>query len=1486
MSCLLRTACLCLVPFLLAADEPPKPIRILFLGDSGHHKPAERFKQLQPEFTKRGINLTYTDNVADLNARTLGAYDGLMIYANTTRIAPEQEAALLDYVASGKGFIPVHCASFCFLNSPKYIELVGAQFQRHGTGIFRTTVADGEHPVAKGYRGFESWDETYVHTKHNDKDRTILEFRIEGDQKEPWTWVRTHGKGRVFYTAWGHDERTWSNPGFLNLIERGTRWACGFDPAVAPDYSDRLEYTPKRTDVKPFEYVDADIPFYPPNRRERGSGEPLRQMQRPVDAAESMKHFVTPVGFEVQLFASDPEIGKPLTMNWDERGRLLLVETIDYPNEKQREGEGRDRIRILEDTNGDGRADKFTTFAEKLSIPTSLISCRGGIIVHQAPHTLYLKDTDGDGKADLLQVLFTGWKTDDTHAGPSNLRYGLDNWYYGQVGYAGFEGEIAGERRSFRTGFYRFRVGRARTAEGKTDPHRVAVTDFEFLRNTSNNSWGVGFSEEGILFGSTANGNPSVYLPIPNRFYESVRGWSSSVLGTIAESNRFEPITEKVRQVDWHGGFTAAAGHALYTARNYPREYWNRTAFVAEPTGHLVATFTIQGQGADFRSKNSWNLIASDDEWSAPTLAEVGPDGNVWIIDWYNYIVQHNPTPSGFRTGKGNAYETDLRDKKHGRVYRIAYKTQETHSPGFASSRQSLEHATNEQLVAALTDDNMFWRLHAQRLLVEQGKSDRPVIEGLLKLLRNESADELGLNPGATHAVWTLHGTGALDGSHKSVTLAVQKALNHPAAGVRRNAVQVLPRRDESLRAIIDSAIIEESDPQTRLAALLALTEMPLSLDASLTLTALKHIDERPNVQTAGRQLAELLTVRSDTLDRWLLDAATSAAAHFDAEVLVYLAASKLPLRDNSVGERISLVAAHHARGAPRDTIGGMLPILLQAHPSVAEAIVAGLERGWPKDKPPVLEAAQENALVALFEKLPSSGRGRVISLASRWGSKKLAEFGAQLAATFLVQLQDAKLTDRERLAAAAGLIEFRRTDASAAAELLQLITPRSSVEFATGLLEAAGQSESPAAGDAILQSLTSVTPTVRPVALRLLLTRTDWTRKLIAAAENGDIQLAELSLDQKQALAAHTDRELAARARKLLSQGGGLPNPDRQKVVEELLPLLKQSGDVALGKEMYKKHCAKCHVHGTEGTRIGPDLTGMAVHPKEELLTHIIDPSRSVEGNFRMYAVATTDGKTLSGLLASETRTALELFDTEGKKHSILREEIDQLVASTKSLMPEGFEKQMTPAELVNLLEFLTQRGKYVPLDLRKVASAVSTRGMFVSANAQAERLIFSDWTPKTFQGVPFQLVDPQGDKTPNAILFYSTNGYLPPKMPKSVTLPCNMPARAIHFLSGVSGWGFPYGEKDSVSLIVRLHYASGSTEDHPLKNGEHFADYIRRVEVPGSTFAFASRGQQIRYLSVHPQRNEPIREIELVKGPDNTAPVVMAVTVESATD
>ena len=342
------------------------------------------------------------------------------------------------------------------------------------------------------------------------------------------------------------------------------------------------------------------------------------------------------------------------------------------------------------------------------------------------------------------------------------------------------------------------------------------------------------------------------------------------------------------------------------------------------------------------------------------------------------------------------------------------------------------------------------------------------------------------------------------------------------------------------------------------------------------------------------------------------------------------------------------------------------------------------------------------------------------------------------------------------------------------------------------------------------------------------------------------------------------------------------MPNPDRQKVLEELLPITKLHGDAAAGKVVFKNTCAKCHVHGGEGNRIGPDLTGMAVHPKDHLLVDIIDPSRSVEANFRSYTVTTQQGQIFVGLLISESRTAIELADAEGKKQTILRSDIDQLVPSTKSLMPDGFEKQLSRKDVTDLLEFLTQRGKYLPLPLDKVATAVSTHGMFYSETASAERLVFDDWSPKTFHGVPFHLVDPQGGRLPNVILLYGPQGAIPPKMPKSVTLACNGPAKAIHLLSGVSGWGYPYTEKGSITMIVRLHYEDGRTEDHPLQNGVQFADYIRRVDVPGSEFAFGLHGKQIRYLRITPERTERITQIEFVKGPDSTAPVIMAVTVE----
>lgn len=1227
--------------------------------------------------------------------------------------------------------------------------------------------------------------------------------------------------------------------------------AVTVSPAKAGDFP-LPKMTERRTDVAPFTYteVGAKIPIYTPGEKWGVQSEPQTKMQDPLPARESLKHFIVPEGFRVELFASEPDIGgKPLAMNWDERGRLWLCETFDYPNEQQQRGEGRDRIRILEDTDGDGRADEFTVFAQQLSIPTSLTFARGGVIVFDGPDTVFLKDTDGDDVADERTVLFGEWNQRDTHAGPSNMQFGLDGWIWGTQGYNDTKLVVGGVAHRLRQGIYRF----------KPDG-----SQFEFIRSTNNNTWGLGFSESGLVFASTANRNPSVFMPIANRYYERVRGWTPSlVLDPIADSHLFKASTEKVRQMDHFGGYTAAAGHALYTARRYPQEYWNRTAFVCEPTGHLVGTFVLTPDGAGFRSTNPFNLISSDDEWSAPTMAEVGPDGNVWIIDWYNYIVQHNPTPAGFETGKGQAYVTDLRDKAHGRIYRIVYDGQTGADETRQSTvRKTLAGASPEELVQALADDNLLWRRHAQRLLIERGQLD--VLPALVTLIESKSVDAIGLNVGAIHALWTMHALGAFDGQHLEATGAAIEALAHPSPGVRRSALQVLPPKESTVDAILEAGLVADTDPQVRLATFLALADAPA--------------DEK-----LGAMLVDLMQEDSNAADRWLSEALIAAAATNSDGFIAALANA-----DEAVAKHAKLLAAarivseHRARSGPYDDADWFVLPLATMPPQLAAAVIAGTNAGWPQDRPPKLDRV-EAPLQTAVERLDFAAQAQLVQLAMRWGSTRFETIAAEIADTLLARVQDDSLSTEDRRAAARDLVTLRGTDESAIIRLLDAITPRASTELASGLLAALGESKSDALGPLLVDRLPAQTPVVRTAGVGVLLSRSAWTTALIDALASGALAWGDLSLDQRRALSEHPDKAIRKRAEELLAAGGVLPNPDRRKVLDELLPLTSQKGDAMRGKLVFIKQCAKCHVHGSEGTRIGPDLTGMAVHPKAELLENILDPSRSVEGNFRVFTVATTSGQVLTGLLGSESKTAVELFDAEGKKHSILREDIDELVASPKSLMPEGFEKQVTPEEISDLLEFLTQRGKYLPLPLEKVATSVSTRGLFQRPDLDVERMMFEEWSPKEFGGVPFLIVDPREGRVANAIVLHSPQGKLSASMPRSVKIPCHGPAKAIHFLGGVSGWGHPGGEKGSVSMIVRLHYADGATEDHELANGVHLADFIRRVDVPGSQFAFDLGGRQLRYLSITPKKHDPIESIELLKGPDATAPVVMAVTVEA---
>ena len=935
----------------------------LFLGDNGHHRPADRAKELLPVLAAGSVDLFYTDRREDLNPAELARYRAVILYNNHPAVTRSELGALLDFVARGGGLVVLHCASASFQNSEEFIRLVGAAFKSHGTGTFSTLRVAPDHPAIKGVPVFESWDETYVHTKHNPVDRTVLEVRRENGHDEPWTWVRTYGRGRVFYTAWGHDQRTWGTPGFQQLVERGIRWAAG-DPWLV---------RPSEPPVATMELATPLPTYRRPPAPWNTLDTAIHRAQAPLPTRQSLELMTLRPRFTVRPFAVEPMIGNIIDFTWDARGRMWAVETNDYPNVVLPDSvPGHDRILILEDANRDGLADKVTVFADGLNLATSLVLANGGLIVGQAPHMLWLRDTNGDDKADERKVLFTGFPRGDTHGTISNLRYGVDNRIWGSVGYNGFRGTVGKTtyaRGQFGSGYFRF------PADG---------SDLEYVARTSNNTWGVALTEDNFIFGSTANSRPTNFVHIPLRYYRAM-GSRDTVLPDIADRVDVFPARD-ILQVDQFGRYTAGSAHEIYTARAFPAEYWNRVAFVADPTAHVVGMFELSGDGSGMRARNRWNLSVSRDAWAAPVQVKVGPDGAIWISDFYTLVAQHNPTPQNLstdccRTGPGNAYETPNRDRLHGRIYRIAYDS----APPAILTR--LDRATPEHLVRALSNDNMFWRLTAQRLLLERGKMD--VVPALVRLAGDQTVDQLGLNPAALHALWTLEGLGA-PAADTAAAAVVRRALTHPAASLRRAALMMLPRTPELLDQILTAGILpDRTSPPPWPVEYTVATPILQDAEPHVRLEALLALAELPGSSRAATVIAEVIAFPGNARDPWIPDAVAMAGARQGPDFLATLVKLRAPndsLALAGMRRVVGRIARYH--GAARDpaTAVGLIAAVPDATPQLAAAMINGIADGWPEEQPPALSAEQRAIIRAAAQNAGADLQAAFAKLAARWG--------------------------------------------------------------------------------------------------------------------------------------------------------------------------------------------------------------------------------------------------------------------------------------------------------------------------------------------------------------------------------------------------------------------------------------------------------------------------------------------------------------------
>ncbi|HBF22803.1 MAG TPA: hypothetical protein DDW23_03215, partial [Planctomycetes bacterium] len=739
--------------------ESPSRVDVLFLGDRGHHRPADRLASVWGAFAREGVAIEWEEDLASVTSARLADFDCLMVYANQPNHAKAPTVfmdAVLEFVQSGGGLVAVHCASGCFGESDEWLELIGARFLSHEAEIFSQQIAEPTHPVMDGWKGFESWDETYVQ-KHHDENRTILTFRGE----EPWTWIRSEGRGKVFYTASGHDERTWEQPGFFDLLLRGIDWVVGPETAA-------------KREAFPLPPLPGTVEDMVPNY-EGLDERPL--FQRPSTHQEAQDRLQPPAGFAARLFAAEPMVVNPIAMTWDEKGRLWVLESPDYPNEVNEKGEGNDRITILEDKDGDGRADTRLVFADGLNLPTGLLKVEGGVWVVQAPDLVFFRDENGDDRVDSREVLLSGFGRFDTHAGPSSLEWGPDNSLWGAVGYSSFR---RSDGSSFGSGLWRWTAGNEPT----------------FLAQFTNNTWGLGLRTDGEIFGSTANGEPSFFMGVPFDLLKTTKA-NSPGAAPVLDQKSIHPALTHIRQGDYLGRWTAAAGHQFSTGPNLPAEWGERMAFVCEPTGHLVGRLETYPSGSGYRTRDAFNFVTSTDEWFCPVQAGVGPDGAVWIADFAQFIILHNLPGNPERGlprieyGDGNAHLNPNRDKTHGRIWRIVKTDADYPSPNLANASVSL-------LIEALEHPNRFWRVQARRILVQ--RREESAIPALRELVLQ------GSPLSAAAAVRTLAGLNAFGEQAKEI-------FARPEPVVVKAALQSLPATPLSSQALSASGTFDHVDP-------------------------------------------------------------------------------------------------------------------------------------------------------------------------------------------------------------------------------------------------------------------------------------------------------------------------------------------------------------------------------------------------------------------------------------------------------------------------------------------------------------------------------------------------------------------------------------------------------------------------------------------------------------------------------------------------
>jgi putative membrane-bound dehydrogenase-like protein len=946
---------------------------------------------------------------------------------------------------------------------------------------------------------------------------------------------------------------------------------------------------------------------------------------QPQSPAEALKSFELPDGFLIEQVAAEPLVQDPVAIEWGADGKLWVAEMADYPNGLDGKMSPGGRVRYLEDTGGDGKPDRSTVFLDEINFPTGVLPWRKGVLVTAAPQILYAEDTDGDGKADVRQPLFTGFKEGNPQLRVNGLQWGLDGWVYCANGWS------SGEVRSVKTG----KVVDLKRLDFRFHPDTgeleliSGITEFGRNRDDWGNWYGCDNTNVAwhfVLEERYLRRNPHFAAPDPRKQFlrPAPRVFARSQLQkryhTFEHADRYSSACAATPYRD-EQLFTDDAQHM----------------FVCEPGHNLVQHLVLAEQGTSFTAtvpehREGHDFLTSTDQWFRPVNMRTGPDGALWVVDMYRYMIEH---PEWLPDEGKRELEPYYRaGEDRGRIYRVYHKDRPPRP------WQQLAEADTLTLCGALASPNGWQRDVAQQQL-QWRKPDHADGEVAIVFASNKSAKA------RLQALHTMANLGKLNDRQ------VVKGMSDAHPMVRRGALRLAEDRLE--QEVILTEVCRLADDE----------HAAVRLQAAFTLGQSKH-------SRAAEALAKALAgARTDQY----LTAAVFCSLRSDNIAASFRTAID-QVKHDAATARTALELVGLATAMRREDLVLRLLAEMPLAESGYQAWQVDAAERWLRSR-----KANKKAMDAA-----SSGD------ASDFAASDLLRKQAQRRIDHLLNWSRRSAldpaSDAQLRSACIRLAVRHAPSREAALELAKkALTPQTPHDVGRAAVQEVASLNTVEAAGILLDGWRGVGPGVRQEVLSALLARPAMSEELLARLEQGQIGAGEIDTASRQRLLNSRGDSLRRRARLVFGDSG---NDNRQAVVREHHDVGKLTADTARGRDLFMQKCAACHVAEGRGHAVGPDLAALSDRSLPGLLTAILDPSRAVEPKYALYQVITADGRSYSGVLAAETVAQIELVEQENRRHAIPRGEIEELTSSAKSLMPDGFEKEVTKQQLADLIGYL----------------------------------------------------------------------------------------------------------------------------------------------------------------------------------------------------